>query len=298
MRMELAEGIIELMEKDGLNWTKGWDPWMFSPINGISGGIYRGINRAGLAYKTMKRGFSDPRWCTFKQAQGMDWHVRKGEKSSIVEYWQPFPCIFEDGGIRWLKKTEVGKYDPDEISWKLCLAGTFNVFNFDQIEGPEPFDAPLPRDTEAYAEIIEGLKRSSACPVRENLSGEAFYMPKSDFISLPPLAAFQSAGSYVATLAHEMAHSTAHGSRLARKRESYALEELVAELASVFIQSDLGLNEISGHIDEANHAAYLKSWLVHCKDEPAAMADAIVQAQLAADFVMERYRKAVAEKAA
>jgi antirestriction protein ArdC len=55
---------------------------------------------------------------------------------------------------------------------------------------------------------------------------------------MPPMAAFNSANGYHSTLLHESVHATGHKSRLDRdfsKRfgdESYAFEELVAELGS------------------------------------------------------------------
>jgi hypothetical protein len=65
----------------------------------------------------------------------------------------------------------------------------------------------------------------------------AFYRPSTDSIVLPLFETFRDAESYHATLANETTHWIAHESRLARDfgttrfgSESYAIEELVAEL--------------------------------------------------------------------
>lgn len=65
---------------------------------------------------------------------------------------------------------------------------------------------------------------------------------------MPPFEAFRNAESYCATLAHERPQWTRHPSRLdrdlGRKRwdnEGYAMEELVAELGSVFLAAHLEL---------------------------------------------------------
>jgi antirestriction protein ArdC len=62
---------------------------------------------------------------------------------------------------------------------------------------------------------------------------------------MPPMAAFNSANGYHSTLLHESVHATGHKSRLDRdfsKRfgdESYAFEELVAELGSAMLMRPL-----------------------------------------------------------
>jgi hypothetical protein len=39
----------------------------------------------------MKHGYTDPRFCTFKQALEKDWHVKKGEHGHPVEFWEVKP---------------------------------------------------------------------------------------------------------------------------------------------------------------------------------------------------------------
>jgi antirestriction protein ArdC len=80
---------------------------------------------------------------------------------------------------------------------------------------------------------------------------------------MPPMAAFNSANGYHSTLLHESVHATGHKSRLDRdfsKRfgdESYAFEELVAELGSAMLCAHCG---IDGEMQE-NHVAYIANWL-------------------------------------
>ena len=80
-------------------------------------------------------------------------------------------------------------------------------------------------------------------------------------IQLPFTAAFAEAGSYNGTALHELTHWTGHESRcnrvLAGRQhiESYAFEELVAELDAAFLSSHCGIP------GELQHPSYIASWL-------------------------------------
>ena len=49
---------------------------------------YHGGNRMRLAYQAMRMGYKDNRWATYKQAQSIGAQVKKGEKATVVEYYQ------------------------------------------------------------------------------------------------------------------------------------------------------------------------------------------------------------------
>lgn len=91
-----------------------------------------------------------------------------------------------------------------------------------------------------------------------------------------------------------MGHSTGHPSRLNRDQKNmfgskgYAKEELVAELSSVFVQADLGIN--IGAKQFSNHAAYLQSWMNALKDNPNVLFQASADAAKASDFLLEQYQ--------
>lgn len=85
-----------------------------------------------------------------------------------------------------------------------------------------------------------------------------------------------------------MTHWTRHPSRLdrdlGRKKwgdEGYAMEELVAELGSAFLCSDLG---ITPEVRD-DHAAYIGSWLKVLKEDKRAIFSAAAHAQRAASFL-------------
>lgn len=86
---------------------------------------------------------------------------------------------------------------------------------------------------------------------------------------------------------------TGHVSRLDRdfsgKRggESYAREELVAELGSAFLCAELGI------VPTVRHADYIGAWLEVLKGDNRAIFLAASMASRAADFVMGRPRQAL-----
>ena len=117
---------------------------------------------------------------------------------------------------------------------------------------------------------------------------KAYYAPHADLIQMPPFASFQNAVKFYATLAHEETHWTSYKTRLdrdlGRKRfgdEGCAMEELVAELGSVFLCADLG---ISPEIMDG-HAGYLESWLRVMKGDKRAIFTAAALAEKAVAYL-------------
>ena len=78
----------------------------------------------------------------------------------------------------------------------------------------------------------------------------------------------------------------------AHEQYGYAKEELTAELGSLFMSADLGIQNAS--YDDAHfesHAAYLQSWLSALEDNPSYLFDAAAAADRAGVYVMERYER-------
>ena len=112
--------------------------------------------------------------------------------------------------------------------------------------------------------------------------------PSTDSIVMPMFEAFKDAETFYSTLGHETVHWTSAKSRLDRdfgsKRfgsESYAIEELVAELGAAFLCADLDL----ALEPREDHAAYIKNWLEALKNDNRAIFTAASHAQRAADFI-------------
>lgn len=287
MREELADNLIKLIESEGLNWKRTWNPVAFLPTNGSSGNLYHGVNRMNLAMTAMMREYSDPRWVTAHQAFQKGWKIKKGEKAAIVEKWGMF--TFE----KQAKDNQDLDNNNKEVVMVPRLQRIYHVFNFDQLIGPEPYIDNS--ECKQGFELADELIAMSRCSVCEVASGRACYQPTLDRIVLPLRQVFDGPDQFVATLIHEMAHSTGHVSRLNRLgdinyfgSESYALEELRAEFSSVFIQASLGINLEAQHVE--NHAAYLQSWLGAIKKDKNVLFSAISDAEKISDYLLDDYQ--------
>jgi antirestriction protein ArdC len=279
---KITDQIVIELEKGVRPWMKPWTVEhsagrITRPLRG-NGVPYQGINVLMLWSAAMAKGYAAPIWMTFKQAQGLGAHVRKGEEGSLV--------VYADKLIR----TETDAATGEEAERAIPFMKGYTVFNVEQIdELPEHFYAqPAP-----HSETVERIARADAFLAATGAAithggSRACYVPSTDAIHMPCIDFFRDAESYYATLAHETAHWTRHPSRLdrdfGRKRfgdEGYAMEELVAELGSAFLCADLELTPET----REDHAAYIASWLKVLKEDKRAIFTAASHAQRAADFL-------------
>ncbi|MEM9212201.1 MAG: zincin-like metallopeptidase domain-containing protein, partial [Pseudomonadota bacterium] len=65
---------------------------------------------------------------------------------------------------------------------------------------------------------------------------------------------------------------------------TYAMEELVAEISSAMMGSQLGFEP--GHVEDS--AAYVQSWLKVLRDDKRAIVRAAAAAQRSADYLLDK----------
>jgi len=166
------------------------------------------------------------------------------------------------------------------------------VFNVEQCEGIAAPDAEVFTPTEFKpVEAAETLIKGYADgPVIEQGGQAAFYRPATDTVRMPEPTRFASTEEYYATLFHELAHSTGHGTRIDRKLTTepkpfgspdYGREELIAEMASAFLCGQAGIKPA---VIE-NQAAYIQGWLKQLKQDKRLVISAAGAAQRAADWI-------------
>jgi antirestriction protein ArdC len=273
--------IVEQLEQGARSWMQPWNAThaagrITRPLR-FNAQPYSGINILMLWASAEEQGFISPYWMTFRQAQELNAHVKKGEKGSPVVYANSF------------KKTETDDAGQ-EVEHEIPYLKQYTVFCADQIEGlPAPYYqlAEQPKEKiEAIAHAQEFFGNTKA-DIRTG-GNRAFYALEPDYIRVPPIEAFRDAESHAATVAHELTHWTRHQSRLnrdlGRKKwgdEGYAMEELVAEMASAFLCADL---QITPEVRE-DHASYIDNWLKVLKDDKRAVFSAASFASKAVDFL-------------
>ena len=277
----VTERIIADLEQGVRTWLK---PWHSAHAAGRitrplrhNGTPYNGINILLLWGEAMAKGYTAPIWMTFKQAQELGGHVRKGERGSLVVY------------ANRITKTETNEAGEDTEREIPFMKG-YTVFNVEQVEGlPAHYYAqpvnPLP--VSERIEAADAFMTATGAAIHHG-GNSAYYAPARDLIQLPPFEAFKDKESYYATALHELTHWTKHKDRLERdfsaKRfgdTGYAREELVAELGAAFLCADLG---ITPEIRD-DHAAYLGHWLNVLKEDKRAIFSAAAHAQRAADYL-------------
>lgn len=292
LREKIAESFLGALNEGRIPWKACWQS--SPPINAVTGKKYRGINAAMLSYYADEQGFGDSRWCTFAQAKDKGWQVQKGAKGCPIEYWAYFDS-FQKKMLPWEEANKLLK-DTDYADKYLSLRSrNFVVFNADQIERI-PERAELPHtDIGEIRGKRDTLLHNMGLSYREGGS-QAYYSPEQDRVTLPPEKSFFDVYSYVGTFLHECSHATGHPSRLDRDltgdfgSESYAKEELRAEIASAFTAQEIGLSltdeQLHNHMDL--HKAYIQSWATALQDAPEELFRAIKDAEKISDYLIEK----------
>lgn len=300
VREEFAEKFIGILESEKpLQWTKEWSSGGYSaPYNGESGRKYNGVNKFVLMFQAMERGWTDPRYYSFRQIDKMDGcHVRAGEKATPIEYWYVYD-MKEKRGMTFSEYEQFKKDNPDRKDSEFRItARSMYVFNAAQVEGLDPLQQEEKHQLEEdrlAEEVINTM--SENMEVKLVFGGdEAYYRPATDTVQLPKKESFFSTAAYVGTALHELAHATSAPSRLDRAivgyledPDKYAIEELRAEIASTFVSGEISL-DIPEKVTE-NHLAYVSSWLSQIKEDPNVLFTAIKDADKIADYMIEKGR--------
>ena len=300
-QQQLAEEFVTLLETEQLEWKKGWSGISARPYNPVTGTVYHGVNRFRLLLTAQALGYQDPRWCTFHQIQQNNWRLKSGKgQSSRVEIWMPYDRELKKW-ITWEEFREQGG-----ITERYCLrTKSYPVFNGDMIEGIPQLEVTL-QEVDPV-ELVDTISDSMQVPIVYHETDRAFYRPSEDRIYLPNREQFFSTYDYASTALHELAHATGAAHRLNRKltgstsQESYAQEELVAEITSCFLSSELPVKQTEEHI--RNHQAYVQSWIRQIREKPESLIRAIQSAEQASNYLeyhgkritWEEYQKRVGE---
>ncbi|MEG8041731.1 zincin-like metallopeptidase domain-containing protein [Sphingomonas sp. LR59] len=252
------------------------DSGISTPRNAISGRNYRGINTLLLWAAAGNADFPSGEWATYRQWVDAGAQVRKGERATVVLLWSTLAAVEGD------------KSDGDdhrEPGSQRVLARAVYVFNAAQVDGYTPGPGALP----LAARFTNAESFFAALPAKVSYgSDDPFFDPVNDNVFLPAFGAFTSAEAYYSVYAHELIHWTGAKARLDRDfsgrfaSESYAMEELVAELGAAFTVGYLGLASTPRN----DHASYIASWLSVLRADPRAIVTAASKAQAAADYLI------------
>ena len=274
----VTDQIISLLEQGIVPWQR---PWAEAgvPANLLSKRQYRGIN----LWLLLSLNYEQNYFLTWDQIKSMGGSVKKGETGHIVVFWKPVQ-----------KKAEE---ERDTKQKQVPMLRYYKVFNIAQCRDiPEnliPKSDVAAVDREPILECEAIINSMANSPTIVHKEQKAYYRIDIDTINMPKKKSFKSLESYYSTLFHELVHSTGAEKRLGRKTltdmvpfgsESYAMEELIAEMGSAYLCRFSGVlpNEIN------NTVAYLDNWLGVFKKDKRFIISASGQAQKAVDLILGR----------
>lgn len=278
---DVADRILALLDQGDLPpWTKGWrNSHHGAPCNALTMKPYRGINHWLTLISQSALGYDDPRWVTFKQAQQLGGHVRKGEKSTHIVFWKKI-----------VKENPDDPEDTDTFS----VLRYYSIFNVQQTQDCKlkPLDPVATTDHDPIEEA-ENIRINMPNPptfTTYELSNEPpCYIPTLDIIRVPEMNRYHCVEDYYTTLFHELTHSTGHPNRLHRfemdaNRDSlheYGKEELVAAMGSAMLAAIVGIEQATIEKD----AAYIDGWSKKIRADKTIVIKAAGQAQKAVDLI-------------
>lgn len=258
------------------------------PTNVATKQRYRGINVLSLWGAADVANYRTGLWGTFRQWQELGAHVRKGETATPIVFYKPIGVAADAAPDRRQKHDAA---EAGDASKTIRMLKDYWGFNADQVDGYElpamPTDTLVERDAR-----LERFFAALRIPIAHG-GTRAFYRPSEDRIQMPELALFRPTATssategYYAVLAHECGHATGASHRLDRNLtgrfgdESYAVEELIAELTSAFLCADLAITAQP----RPDHAHYIKNWLTVLKGDNTAVFTAAAAANRAAEFL-------------
>lgn len=230
------------------------------PVNGATGKVYTGMVNRLMLSMALPAGSTDPRFATFNQAKDKGWHVRAGEKAAgYVLFYKPWVLRGKDEGAE-SDDQEQGGHPTGKMVY---LLRGFPVFHASQIEGiPTVSTQPVSLDAQTVLrEMCQALAVASGLTVEEvpgaryphwNLQeNRVFWNGRWDDLTS------------LSMLAHELVHAS---SRVVGRQvkslaegdaESYAREELVAEIGAATLRARLGLADV---VMDNHSTAYLDAW--------------------------------------
>ncbi|MCM1224961.1 MAG: zincin-like metallopeptidase domain-containing protein, partial [Lachnospiraceae bacterium] len=248
------------------------------------------------------RGYKDNRWLTFKQMEDKGWTFKRDEEGRNlgknagvpIEYFElrdketkkPFNSHILDG----MTSEEKQEYVDNNV---FPLRKYYRVFNAEVIDGI-PQKEVKAIDVSGINDRAERLLKFWSENESEIVYGgdEAYYNRITDKVHLPKREQFNNMQEFYSTSFHEVGHSTGHANRLNRDlsgdkhSESYAIEELRAEIASMFMEQDLEIQVSDKHVE--NNSAYIKSWYEQIKNDPNVLFKAIADAERITKYITDK----------
>jgi len=226
----INDRMLEQLKNGIIPWRVSWQKGGL-PTNLISKKQYKGINAILLGMMEYEKNL----FLTENQLATIGASILPNEKPHTVAYWN--------------SKDAVSGTDK-----KTGALGYYKVYNVSQCAGISPEHLS---EQSVYTDPIATCERIvAAMPNRPGIKHKepkAYYNPVSDIVNMPKRTTYSTDEEYYVTLLHLLTHSTGHCTRLDRMGlvqmtelgyPSCSLEELVAEIATGYLQSFSGIEKV------------------------------------------------------
>jgi len=295
LRQQITNEIITALEGNVLPWRRPWrvSPNSGRPTNVTSKRAYSGVNPLLLELHRLRHGLESKWWGTFRQWQALGLQVTKRPSDVPSGQWGAKVAFFKP-----VKKTVANPVTNEEEDERFFVLRTYTVFNADQVDGPTASKYQVNVEAASETPVIDYAPADQLIAATgadiSHIGDHAFYVRPSpegsfpqhtggDYIVLPPMSQFDPVGSYFETAFHELSHWSEERVAWNNRENGYAAGELVAEIASCYLATELGVpqGETLG-----NHAAYLREWLTAMKGDASFIFRASKQASKVADYLL------------
>lgn len=289
IRKDVTDRIVKLLESGDVGkWVRPWVQYG-SPRNLGTGRKYSGLlNIMLLQQVAMDSGYQYPLWATYHQLQSLGANVLKGQRGCRVVFWKEYNRNIETA----VEENPIleGEGNVPDGKRKHFFLQYFSVFNVQQTTlDVEKFSARLGIELRKHTpvESLEAFVQAQGIPIVQG-GDIACYIPSQDRIAIPSISQFDSVEAYYQCLLHENAHASGHTTRLNRDlsgkfgSEIYAREEITAELASLYLCAELGIE------GKLQHAEYIKPWLEVLKADTREIFKIAGNAKKAVDYLQSK----------
>jgi antirestriction protein ArdC len=239
---------LEEAEKSGnFSWIRPWRTLDSCYRNNFTGNVYKGLHNILICSFSK---YTDSRYASFNQINNAGGRVKKGAKATCLLAWNI------------TQTDEIDKKTGNTKKKNLIFCKNVCVFNMEETENLilEPINNIFNDDVKPSV-IVENLVKKFHINLTYKASNKAFYDNIDDSITMPLSSQFSSSDEFANVCLHEIVHWTAK--RVDRDCKNYhfdieerAMEELVAELGSMFLCKNFKIN---GFMNK-NNLAYIKSW--------------------------------------
>lgn len=174
--------------------------------------------------------------------------------------------------------------------WNKAIATSAPLFNFAQLENAPAIEIKEAKKQWQDYERAENLLQATNYKINHDQLTRNFYRSSTKEIHLTSKASFKSPEDYYATAFHECSHAKLDDGTIPLNYDKTkyeinksvrAKEELRAEISSVLICAELGMN-----YDIQNHASYVNSWIQILKDDKAELWSAVSDSNKVADGII------------